>query len=551
MKKLISFFFIIFTSIALTVNPVVAAPEEPGTTAPSSAPTISSPTSEFMKDAAAENTDSAPTNLGSFNSESLNRTAYTLVINGVGDDLLGAKGYDQYYGKGILPSAIETTAYLFNRPVNTATYVADVLHNTGLVKQAYAQGIGFAGLNPILSIWKACRNMAYFAFIIVFVIVGFMIMLRKKISSNAVATVQEVLPKLIVTLILITFSYAIAGFMVDLLYLSIYLIAAIFKSAGLITDANATANVLFNRNIIGIGISFFTGVTEPAKAAADAMSTLLSQVIGGLLGWGANIFFYLVFIVSVLIAVFKTFIQLVTAYIGIILSTIFAPITLLPNAFPGSDAFQKWLRGLFANIAVFPTAAVMVLLALVLSGSSKPVIPGTENGQTAFGITPSNNAAGFDSNGFLPPLLYSSGTYSGGTVSAVKSLIGFGMIMLLPEVVKMVKKALEVKEEGYAEAAVKNAQGGWASTGGVVVGAGKQVIGQTVGAFGMAAGKAGWDNIAAPALRNLSNRISPPAPIPEGDNGPVVTVKDVPTSVSNVEKDDQIKRFQNKLRSRK
>jgi hypothetical protein len=39
-------------------------------------------------------------------------------------------------------------------PANTQTYIADVLESARIIEPAYAQGIGFSSLNPILGIWK-------------------------------------------------------------------------------------------------------------------------------------------------------------------------------------------------------------------------------------------------------------------------------------------------------------------------------------------------------------------------------------------------------------
>jgi hypothetical protein len=416
-----------------------------------SAQTVDQATNEFLKDFVEESNPDAASNLGKFNVQNINRVSSSLFVSITGGEKVGIKGYDTYYGKGILPATTDLTASLYNRPVSANVYIADVLKNTNLIPQAYAQGIGFAGLNPILNIWKAFRNIAYFAFIIIFVVIGFMIMLRKKISSNAVVTIQEALPKIIVTLLLITFSYAIAGLVIDIMYLSIFVLTGVLQAGGLIRNANEANNVLFGRNIIGIGISYFTGFTEASGMAAEAMGQLVAQVFGGLLGVVANVIFYLIFAIAILIAVFRAFIQLLTAYVGIILSTIFAPLQLLPNAFPGSDAFGKWFNGLIANAAVFPVAAAMILLGAILTTTS--------GGADNLGLYVTDNPSGFEYDGFMPPLLYGTETNTGST-SAVKVLIGFGIIMMLPEVLKITREAFQVKDAGYSGAAMGGAASG-------------------------------------------------------------------------------------------
>jgi len=68
---------------------------------------------------------------------------------------------------------------------------------------------------------------------------AFMIMFRVRISPQTVITVQSALPKIIFTLILITFSYAIAGFLIDLMYVVIGIFSFIVTQGG-IFDGSAT-----------------------------------------------------------------------------------------------------------------------------------------------------------------------------------------------------------------------------------------------------------------------------------------------------------------------
>jgi hypothetical protein len=387
-------------------------------------------------------------------------------------------------------SAITSTSSLIagiiaDPPVQTATYVADILQNSGFAPPAYAQGVGFAGLSPVLEVWKAFRNLAYFLFIIVFVVIGFMIMIRKKISSNAVLTIQEALPKIIVTLLLITFSYAIAGLLIDLMYLSIFAITGIFQEVGILNDAAAARNVLFGRNIISIGWDYFMGARDVGGYAAEAVGELVSQVAGGALGFIANGLAYLIIAVAILIALFRTLFQLIIAYVGIILSVVFAPLRLLLNAIPGSNTFGGWFKGLLANIAVFPAVAVMILLGIYLGGIGNP------SDAADIGVNLSSSPAGFEHDGFLPPFIANRNAEAG-SVGSIRAIIGLGIIMLLPEVVKMVKEALQVKESDLFGAAFKNTQAGYAYTAGIPIGIGKQVMGSAISQYGLAAGNAGW-----------------------------------------------------------
>ena len=55
-------------------------------------------------------------------------------------------------------------------------------------------------------------------------------MFRAKINPQTVVTIQSAIPKAVVALILVTFSYAIAGLMIDLMYLLIGLIFGVIPA---------------------------------------------------------------------------------------------------------------------------------------------------------------------------------------------------------------------------------------------------------------------------------------------------------------------------------
>ena len=63
------------------------------------------------------------------------------------------------------------------------------------------------------------------------IVIGFMVMFRRKIDPKTVITVQNALPKIVLALLLVTFSYAIAAFMIDLMYLVMAIIINLLVSA--------------------------------------------------------------------------------------------------------------------------------------------------------------------------------------------------------------------------------------------------------------------------------------------------------------------------------
>lgn len=127
-------------------------------------------------------------------------------------------------------------------PVSSGRYVIqDTLANAGFLPKAYAaEGIGMAGLRPFNKIWKVFRDVSFLLLIIMIVIIGFMVMFRMNINPQTVISLENALPRIVITMILITFSFAIAGFLIDLMYVLISLSISVLSKADPTIDANET-----------------------------------------------------------------------------------------------------------------------------------------------------------------------------------------------------------------------------------------------------------------------------------------------------------------------
>jgi len=377
---------------------------------------------------------------------------------------LAAQGINTPPGAiNVLASSIGTLST--QRPANTVTYLADLGKQAGIYNPVYAQGTGFSALDPILKVWKAFRNMAYLAFVVIFVVIGFMIMFRSKVSQQAVISIQLALPQIIITLLIITFSYAIAAFMIDLIYLLIYLIIAIFETFGVLGDGGTGAtSMLLGKNILGIAVNSQVA-GDASQAVGDTIRDLIGKgLVGSSLGWITSVFAYLIFAIAILISLFKLFFQLLMSYIGLIVSTIFAPILLLFNAIPGSQSFQKWLKGIFANAIVFPVTAILLLVSASLAGDD------------AYGIA---NDIGYAHNKDIYnkialPFITGADANGGRGVSAqaFQALVSIGFLMMMPKVVEMVQKALGVEGGlgGMMAGIMEPIQGAYGKTVGPAVG---------------------------------------------------------------------------------
>lgn len=349
-----------------------------------------------------------------------------------------------------------------NPPVATSEYLADLGSNLGLpIKSVQAQGIGWKALRPVLPVWKAFRNVTYIFFVIIFVVIGFMIMFRAKINPQTVISLQAALPKIVITLLLVTFSYAIAGLMIDLIYILIYLLVGIAKLGGLIGDSETVLNILFTRDPFRLVFDTQGGADIFVQGPGEAIQIILEERIGAWfkdvgLGELAGGVAKLILGIAVLFSLFKLFFSLLLSYLGIVLGVIFAPFNILFNALPGSNSFMGWLKNLFANIIVFPAVAGFFLIAAILIGPRGGASCGTQNNpwciEQGIGFYPEAEKEGGEI--WVPPFLTYEDKSKAGDVGSFQALIALGIIMMTPQIVTMIKKMLKVEPSGFGGAVV-------------------------------------------------------------------------------------------------
>lgn len=363
----------------------------------------------------------------SVNTQALYMAGATCMITGCSTSSTSAF----YYGKSAIASMGNVMAAMYgNPPADLALWVSSTAQTLGFApKKVNAQGIGFAGLSALLPIWAAFRNVAYFLLAIVMIVIGFMIMFRKKIDPKTVITVQNALPKIVITLLLITFSYAIVGLMIDLMYLVIALTASILIPVSNGALATTTASRYLNGNIG----TLFGAVFGGGFRAFDDIVRLISWNNGfGVVGAASQVFntittsvlIGLILAIALLIAYIRILFLLVGAYIQIIIALLTGPLQILTEALPGSTGFASWFKNLFANIAVFPITAAMLMIGTILA-SFDPAFPGIQT-PTAAKL-------------WTPPLL------SGGGTSGIIGIIGLGLLFTIPGIANAIKEALKAK----------------------------------------------------------------------------------------------------------
>jgi len=272
--------------------------------------------------------------------------------------------------------------YLEMNPISGVGYVVARFQNIGVIREAQAQGFGFTQLqNVVLDLWKAVRNISYSFFVILIVVTAFMIMFRVKISPQTVISIQSSLPKIAIALVLITFSYAIAGFLIDLVYVLIGLVSTIFTSTTNVLPGTEWRDLFdyltrgpLNMGILGI-LSQYTSIAMMTYLSVAVQVTLSSGFFTGVL------LLVLTLIVPLLLGFIMVF-QIIKAlwfflkiYLNIILSIIFAPLQIAAGIIVPSAGFGAWIKSLLANLAVYPVVAVLIVISFIfLAEAAGPLI---------------------------------------------------------------------------------------------------------------------------------------------------------------------------------
>lgn len=338
-----------------------------------------------------------------------------------------------------------------NRSFSGVEYLSSKLDKFSIVPNAQAQssGFGFGELNKnFVKYWKGTRDIAYSITVLIVIVFAFMIMFRVKISPQVVITVQSFLPKIIGALILATFSFAIAGFVIDLMYVVSGLISSLFVTANFATDWDkvyAFINPNFTIDFgLGILLLMFIYVVLFAVSLVLAFVTSIlagvSTIIPGA-AWSLIMLLLLLWcIVLMLWFTVKVPWVLIKNLISIYVSIVIAPIQIMAGVFAPKIGFGAWLRKLFAEIMVYPATGAMMYLSYKLLLTS--MVYSLRNFQNILGIgdiiTQTINVFGESFVWevlWVPPIIGSSDN----VIPFFFMLASFGIIVALPKVVDIMK----------------------------------------------------------------------------------------------------------------
>ena len=368
-----------------------------------------------------------------------------------------------------------------DRPLSGITYVKTIARKFKLIPEAQAQtGFGFSSIDTVLGLWKGSRNIAYLLLVLVTLTFAFMIMFRVKISPQVVITVQSALPKIVLTIILVTFSYAIAGFLVDLMYVVIAILSFVFSSPlGMsstsifnILTKGQPLNVDFGIGFLGLFviylirflvasiIVFFTAlgiINTGIVAGLGAIAFFVATASG--IGITLIVIMLLLLLLGVFLALvwhfFRILFSLFKAFANILLLTIFAPFQLILGALISSMGFGSWVKNFVSNLAVFVVTGVLFLLSIVFLEIS--VALALRNflaadivqliGNVLIGTVSTNVALGTSAS--WPPLLS-----IGGDVGTAMAFLGasFVVVAIIPKTADLIQSFISGKPFAYGTA---------------------------------------------------------------------------------------------------
>ena len=211
--------------------------------------------------------------------------------------------------------------------------------------------------SAIYKAWSSFRNLANIGFVIMLLVVVFSQVTNLGISNY---NIKKILPKLIITAVLVNFSYLILGVAIDLSHII--------------------------GNGIGSAIRTIAGESMSAEASAQAssiVSTIAGMVTGaGLIGGGvaiattgpALILPVVLFVITTVISVFFGFIMLTIRQAAIIMVIVLAPLAMVLYALPNTAAItKKYISTLKALLMLYP----MFVLATSAGALASTIIVGT------------------------------------------------------------------------------------------------------------------------------------------------------------------------------
>lgn len=232
----------------------------------------------------------------------------------------------------------------------------------------YANGVDDLKEAKIVDLWSFTRNLAYAFYVVIMIIIGFMIMFRNKIGGQVMVTLGNSIPKIVISLVLVTFSFAIIGIIID--------IGGILRNviSNLYYPDNSELAINVHNPFQLLGGFWGKNFIEPlAGILPEGNLNLMDWVLnfGKNLGQTIlNLLFSIVATGFVIFGAVKLWVTLVKTYFALLINVITAPLTIAIGALPGNSAsLINTFKSAARNVLVFPIAFAIVNLPYVLDNA--------------------------------------------------------------------------------------------------------------------------------------------------------------------------------------
>lgn len=245
------------------------------------------------------------------------------------------------------------SAYAYPPDVHLAGYFDRLLSNNLLnspAQAAHCATVGVCFLKSIQDFWTSMRNLAYGLFLIIMVSIGLMIILRREIAPRVVISFANALPKIVIGLALITFSFPLIALAVDV---------------GLVFGSELVKNVVAPPELTLIGAkekppsAAEAASSQTKKALGVSLDGLAGQIFGAFVGLLAGVIFGMAAVIIGILALLR----LLLSYAKILLATIFSPLVILIGTLPGQEGVLASLtKNVLVNVLTFPAVLFFLLL---------------------------------------------------------------------------------------------------------------------------------------------------------------------------------------------
>ena len=224
------------------------------------------------------------------------------------------------------------------------------------VHESVLTGLSSSSNSPMYQAWSFFRNVANIMFVIAMLFVIFSQITGFGIDNYGI---KKILPKLIVTAIIVNFSYIICGIFVDLSNIIGEGIKNILES---VAGSTTTATEKLGDNVVG-AINALVGALATAGAAAGGL-TIAGAAISNAVVSGSLltvIFPILAFVGSALMAGFFAMLMLGLRQALIIIMIVISPVAFVLYAIPNTNGlFKKWFQLFKTLLMLFPVFCFMV-----------------------------------------------------------------------------------------------------------------------------------------------------------------------------------------------